>query len=576
MSSVFYLLLMKSLLLVTLLLPVWLAAQNRNDVVIDEIMADPSPAIGLPENEWIELKNTSTVPINLQGWRIGDAGGQSGPMPDYTLQPDSFVIVCTGSAAAALAPFGSVITVTGFPSLNNDGERLFLKSNTGTIIHAVEFSSAWYANDVKKEGGWTLEMIDTKNPCIGASNWKASTNNKGGTPGQKNSVDAINNDNTAPKIKNAFIKDNQTIVIVFDEPTDSTSAANVANYAIDKGLTIANANTIVPIFNQAELHLSNAMAEGTIYTITANNITDCKGNVIAAASTIKVGPPSDPAAGEMIINEILFNPRSGAYDYAEFYNNSNKIVDASKLYIANRSSSGAISSSVVLAAEPFYVFPGEYIVATEDAANLQLNYLVKNPRNVFEISSLPSFPDDEGDILLLNLQGEPVDEVKYNKDWHFKLIADAEGVSLERIDPSGISQDQNNWHSAASTAGYGTPTYVNSQFKQTQVADATIEISPKVFSPDNDGHDDVATIQYKVSEPGYVANITIFDGGGRPVRNLVRNATMALSGYWNWDGLNDKGLKLPIGTYIIYTEIFNLQGKKKHFKNAIILARRLN
>lgn len=567
---------MKSLLLVTLLLPVWLAAQNRNDVVIDEIMADPSPAIGLPENEWIELKNTSTVPINLQGWRIGDAGGQSGPMPDYTLQPDSFVIVCTGSAAAALAPFGSVITVTSFPSLNNDGERLFLKSNTGTIIHAVEFSSAWYANDVKKEGGWTLEMIDTKKPCIGASNWKASIDTKGGTPGQKNSVDAINNDDTPPQIRNAFIKDNQTIVIVFDEPVDSTSAANVANYAIDKGLTIANANTIAPIFNQSELHLSDAMAEGTIYTITANNITDCKGNVIAAASTIKVGTPSDPVAGEMIINEILFNPRSGASDYAEFYNNSNKIVDASKLYIANRNSSGAISSSVVLAAEPFYVFPGEYIVATEDAANLQLNYLVKNPRNVFEISSLPSFPDDEGDILLLNLQGEPVDEVKYNKDWHFKLIADAEGVALERIDPSGISQDQNNWHSAASTAGYGTPTYVNSQFKQTQVADATIEISPKIFSPDNDGRDDIATILYKVSEPGYVANITIFDGGGRPVRNLVRNATMALSGYWNWDGLNDKGLKLPIGTYIIYTEIFNLQGKKKHFKNAITLARRLN
>jgi len=576
LSSVFYLLLMKSLLLVTLLLPVWLAAQNRNDVVIDEIMADPSPAIGLPENEWIELKNTSTVPINLQGWRIGDAGGQSGPMPDYTLQPDSFVIVCTGSAAAALAPFGSVITVTSFPSLNNDGERLFLKSNTGTIIHAVEFSSAWYANDVKKEGGWTLEMIDTKKPCIGASNWKASIDTKGGTPGQKNSVDAINNDDTPPQIRNAFIKDNQTIVIVFDEPVDSTSAANVANYAIDKGLTIANANTIAPIFNQSELHLSDAMAEGTIYTITANNITDCKGNVIAAASTIKVGTPSDPVAGEMIINEILFNPRSGASDYAEFYNNSNKIVDASKLYIANRNSSGAISSSVVLAAEPFYVFPGEYIVATEDAANLQLNYLVKNPRNVFEISSLPSFPDDEGDILLLNLQGEPVDEVKYNKDWHFKLIADAEGVALERIDPSGISQDQNNWHSAASTAGYGTPTYVNSQFKQTQVADATIEISPKIFSPDNDGRDDIATILYKVSEPGYVANITIFDGGGRPVRNLVRNATMALSGYWNWDGLNDKGLKLPIGTYIIYTEIFNLQGKKKHFKNAITLARRLN
>ena len=89
------------LLVLIILLPILIAAQNRYDVVIDEIMADPTPQIGLPNNEWIELKNTTTVPINLQNWRIGDAGGQSGPMPNFTLQPDSFVIVCTGSAVAA-------------------------------------------------------------------------------------------------------------------------------------------------------------------------------------------------------------------------------------------------------------------------------------------------------------------------------------------------------------------------------------------------------------------------------------------------------------------------------------------
>ena len=85
-----------------------------------------------------------------------------------------------------------------------------------------------------------------------------------------------------------------------------------------------------------------------------------------------------------------------------------------------------------------------------------------------------------------------------------------------------------------------------------------------------------ATIQYKMDAPGYVANITIFDAAGRPVRTLVRNGTLALSGYWNWDGLDDKVKKLPIGTYIIFTEIFNLQGKKERFKNTVVLARKLN
>ena len=121
----------------------------------------------------------------------------------------------------------------------------------------------------------------------------------------------------------------------------------------------------------------------------------------------------------------------------------------------------------------------------------------------------------------------------------------------------------------------GTPTYKNSQYKLQQSINATIEISPKVFSPDNDGRDDIATIQYQVTEPGFVANITIFDAAGRPVRNLVRNGTLGLKGYWNWDGLDDKGLKLPVGTYILFTEIFNLRGKKEKFKNTMVLARLL-
>ena len=104
---------------------------------------------------------------------------------------------------------------------------------------------------------------------------------------------------------------------------------------------------------------------------------------------------------------------------------------------------------------------------------------------------------------------------------------------------------------------------------------AKIEISPKIFSPDNDGRDDVATIQYEVTEPGYIANITIFDAAGRPIRNLVRNGTLGLKGYWNWDGLDDRGNKLPVGTYILFTEIFNLQGKIEKFKNTVVLARLL-
>ncbi len=556
--------------------PAYLNAQNRYDVVIDELMADPTPQIGLPNNEWLELKNTTTAAVNLQNWRIADAGSQSGPLPNFTLQPDSFVIVCTGSAVAAMSAFGTTIAVTSFPSLDNAGDQLFLKAANGKTIHAVFYFDSWYQNDLKKDGGWTLEMIDTKSPCAGSSNWKASTSVYGGTPGKKNSIDAVNNDATAPQLKRAYTTDNVTIVLVYDEPVDSLSGASIANYLVDGGLIFSSAITMAPLFNQVQLKTNSPLTANTIYTITASNVKDCKNNNIGPANKARVGLPVDASAGEWIINEILFDPRSNAFDFVEFYNNSNKIFDASNLYIANRNSSGVISSIKPLSTVPFYVFPGDYIVETDDPGNLAMQYLVKNPDNVLAISSPPSFPDDEGDVIALNFQGNVVDEVKYKDDWHFKLIDNAEGVALERIDPAGPSQDQSNWHSAASTAGYGTPTYKNSQYKLLNAINATIELVPKIFSPDNDGRDDIATIQYVVTEPGYIANVTIFDAAGRPVRNLVRNGTLGLKGYWNWDGLDDKGNKLPVGTYVIFTEIFNLQGKKSSFKNVVVLARKLN
>jgi len=563
-------------LIVLILFPVLLQAQNRYDIVIDEIMADPTPQVSLPSNEWIELKNVSATPINLLNWRIGDASGQSGLMPAFILQPDSFVIVCTGSAITAMQVYGSVISVTSFPSLDNNGDQLFLKSNTGEIIHAVAYSSSWYQNAVKSDGGWTLEMIDTKSPCAGKTNWKVSIDPRGGSPGIKNSVDAVNADQEGPKLEKAYAIDSVTVVAEFNEPVDSLKGATIANYSLDGGLTIQSAITLSPLFDKVQMKLFPPMQANTVYNLTAINVTDCKNNVISSANKTKIGLPVDAAPLDIVINEILFNPKSGGNDYVEFYNRSNKIFDANKLYIANRNSSGAISSPELLAAIPFYIFPGDYIVVTEDADNLALNYLVPNPGAVLEISSLPTYADDEGDVILLNFQGNVVDEVHYKDDWQFALIDNPEGVALERIDPEDDSQDAGNWHSAASTAGYGTPGYKNSQYKLLHTINATIEIIPKVFSPDNDGRDDIATIQYKITEPGYVANVSIFDANGRLARFLTRNGIMGLTGYWNWDGLDDKGLRLPVGTYIIFTEIFNLQGKKEKFKNVVVLARMLN
>ena len=186
---------------------------------------------------------------------------------------------------------------------------------------------------------------------------------------------------------------------------------------------------------------------------------------------------------------------------------------------------------------------------------------------------MPPFSDDMGNVIILNIQGTIVDEVKYSDKWHFPLISNTEGVSLERIDYEAPSL-QGNFHSGATSFGYGTPGYKNSQYRVKEEVQGEIKVTPGIFSPDNDGTDDFATIDYSFPAPGYIANITVFDATGRAIRYLQRNSLSAVKGYYRWDGLDDKNRKLPQGIYIIYTEIFNTEGKKKQFKNTIVLSRR--
>lgn len=568
---------MKALFLIPglLMLTNVISGQNRFDILITEIMADPSPQVGLPNYEWIELKNNSAAPINLQGWRIADSGGQSGAMPDYLLQAGSYIIVCSNSAFSSMSSFGNSIAVTSFPSLDNDGELIFLKDPSGNIIHALEYSSEWYGNALKKEGGWSLEMIDPANPCNGASNWKASINERGGTPASQNSVYTSNPDLDSPELKNAYVQDLKMIILVFNESLDSTSVNHLINYSVTDGIGIQNIRAVPPLYREVEITTTTSLTAGKIYEMTVKGVTDCSGNEIGSKNHTRFGLPSTPVAGDIVISEILFNPRPNAFDYVELYNRSDKIFDASKISLANRNSSQTISSIVSLTTKPYYLFPGDYIVATTNAASLSLHYHVKDPNTVMTLPSMPSFPDDKGIAIILNQQGEVLDELQYDEDWHFKLMSDPEGVALERVDVDAETQNPANWHSASSTSGYGTPGYKNSQARTQQQTSAFIEVLPSIFSPDNDGLDDIASIHYNIDEPGWMANLTIFDAAGRPVRSLVRNDLMGRNGYWNWDGLDDKGLKLPAGIYILFTEIFNLNGKKQVFKKSVVLAARL-
>jgi hypothetical protein len=546
------------------------------DIVIDEIMADPTPVVGLPTNEWLELKNTTAFDINLQNYKLGKSTGESGAMPSYILPAGGYVIICTGSAVAAMAVYGPILAITSFPSLNNDADKIYLRAPQGLIVHSVNYTSDWYKNELKKDGGWTLEMIDTKNPCTGIDNWRASVDARGGTPAAKNSVDAVNADIIAPKLLRAYAPDATHVILVFDEAVDSTNAAIAASYSISDGIGITNALPLSISFDRVSLTLSTALTANKIYTVTANNVKDCSGNTIGTSKTARVGFAAiadSLVANDVVVNEILFNPKPNGVDYVEFYNRSKKIINLKNAFIANRNALGITASIYQFTTEDYLFFPGDYIVVTESASITKRDFVCNDPNAILQLNNLPSFNDGDGDVILMNQQGSIIDEVVYNSKWHFALISNEEAVSLERINADDASV-QSNFHSAASSVSFGTPTYKNSQNRIDGEIQGDIKITPEIVSPDNDGLDDFATLQYNFPEPGYTANITIFDATGRSVRYLQRSALCGTKGNFKWDGLDEKQQKLPVGMYIFYTEVFNVNGKTKKFKNVIVLARK--
>lgn len=293
-----------------------------------------------------------------------------------------------------------------------------------------------------------------------------------------------------------------------------------------------------------------------------------------APNTTLVALPLAPDTMDLIINELLFNPPADGYDYIEIYNRGRKTIDLQKIWLANRKTDGSLSNISPLSRIPWLFYPGQYDVFTENPEWVANNYLVKNPDNLLEITSLPSLPDDQGSLVLLDDQGRILDELDYDHQWHFPLVSNEEGIALERIEYNKATQDPSNWTSAASTAGYGTPTYRNSEFHGEERTGSMISLSPGLFSPDQDGLDDFCYIHFKLEEPGYVANITVFDASGRPVRYLVQNNMMGMEGDFRWDGLDDGHHALPMGIYILKTEIFTLRGKSRQFRNTVTLARR--
>ncbi|PVX51960.1 lamin tail-like protein [Balneicella halophila] len=546
----------------------YLSDAKAGDVIINEIMADDNPAVQLPEREYIELYNTTDKPFVTTDWKI-TIGNYERIFPTDTIQPGEYVILCSTSAKDELSIYGKTIVITSFPALTNKEGTIILKNTKGNEIDNVTYSSDWYNDETKNDGGWSLERIDASAPSNSRSNWSASVDERGGTPGEKNSIDGIVLDDTPPSVTHVSPSSKTQLVLTINEPIDENYAKKLELYDVN-GMGNPESITIADEGKQITLNFKEEFQYGKNYTLTIKEIIDLFGNALENYSAA-FGLPELALPNEVIINEILFNPVSNNVDYVELYNNSSKILNLSTLFIATRDSNNELKSVYPIGKTPRLLSSGEFVVLTTDASLVAEQYFVKYPEKMLEMSFLPSFPNDEGTVVILNQESVVIDEFHYTDDMHLKLLVSTDGVSLERIYYDLPTQDANNWHSAAEIAGFGTPTYKNSVFSDSKTIGNEIFIEPKVFSPNGDGIDDIMQIHYEFDAPGQVANVIVFDSKGRQIIDLARNLTLDTKGVISWDGVNATNARARTGRYIIFIEIFDLNGNVKNYKRSCVL-----
>ncbi len=506
------------------------------DVLITEIMCDPDPVIALPNQEYLELYNNSSSIINLKSWTIS-VNGSTYTFPKILLQPHAYY------------------ALNNAPTLLNEGAEIVLISNKGEVIHSVNYSSKWYQDPFKEEGGWSLEMMDITHYCLGIENWKASNSLMGGTPGKVNSVAQSISDETAPQVDYFYATENE-IVLHFSEPTyffsSSTSSVDSVFY---KNYPV----------QELKISLNDSLQSGTIYSLQLS-AKDCALNEMN--STVKIALRDSAQQSDIVMNEVLFDPLNDGADFVELFNRSNRVIDLAQLRFSSRDTKGFLNVADEIFSHPFFLFPNEYAVFTIDKNNILQNYPTHDEKRIFEISVLTSLNNDAGNIVLLWPNGIVVDEFHYTEKMHDILLDDVDGISLERINPNSTV-----WHSAAQDIGWATPGLPNSQYLQDVASANDFHLQDKVLTPNQDGHKDFALINYQLDKTGYKSTINIYDASGALVKTIISDFFLSTQGDFQWNGTDDNNNLLPAGIYVLYAEYYHEDGTVKNWKESVAVQR---
>ncbi|MBK9246875.1 MAG: lamin tail domain-containing protein [Ignavibacteria bacterium] len=539
-------------------------------LIINEFQ--PNPIEDAPE--WIELYNNSDSEINDATYYLHDTKSVV-KFHISRVEPRSYIVVSPDTSllqSQQLLPSNIQLLEVKFPTLNNSTDNIVLRSSDSTLLDSVYYNVKW----VKK--GISFERKLPTMPAFSQLNLFPSVSVDSSTCGYNNSISPNPHDISLSYFNYSKASTSLRIAAI-NASSETIQKAEIKVFADTNFNNTTELNEIIESVSIENLPI-NSLYEfeipieklhkftnkyGTIHCIAVCKAEyDTRNSNDTIATSVFISYPRR----SILINEILYEPVSGAAEFIELYNNSEYPIDVNGWQIHDKStSSGADTLHLNLQ----IIQPFDYIVIAWDSIIFhQYSSIIESNRTQIVNSSFSL--NSDGDVIALrDVNGELIDSLYYTSSWHDESLSSSKGVSLEKLSPSLVSHESISWSSCGDLVHRATPGEKNSLLLNTTLKE-NLDATPNPFSPTSNSTQ-FTRISFKLDSPNSVVNASIYNKQGVFIATLLNTTYSSSEGAVIWNGRDAEGSIVPPGGYVLIVESTDSStGKVKNHRLLIAVA----
>lgn len=292
-----------------------------------------------------------------------------------------------------------------------------------------------------------------------------------------------------------------------------------------------------------------------------------------------------PLPGDLRITEVHYEPDALQPEFIEVASVAEYPVDPNAVYLVN-APMGSSPDSVRLGYGPDALTAGDtmvlsWVLPSSDpwlvAADMARAFPGSDGRiptsRIRPADGARSLRNDGASLILYAPDGTELDHADYSPNLHHPALRVTRGVSLQKIDWNGPSNEGTNWTSTTHPDG-ATPGFRSGSGYDSPPPGNGLDVIPRVFTPDGDELSRHTAIHIRMHDGPSVTDVRIFDLSGRLIRTLADGRLSNGPDIVYWDGLDDLGLPAPTNPYVVLVRTWNPDGRQRTGRSVVVLARR--